>query len=58
MTRINSSLMIQVCFVGDLHFLWTNLNDWTGLPYFCEVSHEQLNKPVVGNPTSLRIDSG
>ncbi|XP_065941031.1 neural cell adhesion molecule L1-like [Magallana gigas] len=41
---------------GDLHFLWTNLNDWTGLPYFCEVSHEQLNKPVVGSQTSLRID--
>ncbi|XP_052685224.1 neural cell adhesion molecule L1-like [Crassostrea angulata] len=41
---------------GDLHFLWTKPDDWTGLPYLCEVSHEQLNKPVVGSQTSLRID--
>lgn len=41
---------------GDLHFLWTNLNDWKGIPYYCEVSHDQLNRSVVGSRTTLKIE--
>ncbi|XP_056014554.1 uncharacterized protein LOC125674199 isoform X2 [Ostrea edulis] len=38
-----------------LHFLWTDINDWTGLQYRCGVWHQQLKMLVVGSQTRLNI---
>lgn len=48
--------MTQIYFKGDLHLLWTKLEDWTGLLYICEVWNDVLKKQVVGSQTSLKIE--
>lgn len=52
-------IKVSICYlsIGDLHFLWTNMSDWTGDQYRCGVWHEQRKTLVVGSQTSLRIDS-
>ena len=50
--RDNSYNMIS----GDLHFLWSDTNDWAGLQYRCGVWQEQMKMLVVGSETELKID--
>ncbi|XP_061166760.1 contactin-4-like [Saccostrea echinata] len=54
-TNVELSKRVGVDGNGDLHFIWTNNTDWTGLNYKCGVWQEQLKMLVVGSITTLRI---
>ena len=41
---------------GDLHFLWSDTEDWAGLQYRCGVWQDQMKILVVGSETELRLD--
>nr|XP_022339989.1 contactin-3-like isoform X2 [Crassostrea virginica]XP_022340078.1 contactin-3-like isoform X2 [Crassostrea virginica]XP_022340171.1 contactin-3-like isoform X2 [Crassostrea virginica] len=56
-TNVEISKRVGVDGNGDLHFLWSDTNDWTGQQYRCGVLQEQMKMLVLGSVTELKIDS-
>lgn len=56
-TKWITNLIIWFWLLGDLHFLWTDHNDWTGQQYRCGLWQEQLKMLVVGSQTRILIQS-
>uniref|UniRef100_K1Q477 Neural cell adhesion molecule L1 n=1 Tax=Magallana gigas TaxID=29159 RepID=K1Q477_MAGGI len=51
------SMPLKVKESRNLHFLWTEQNDWTGQQYRCGLWQEQLKTLVVGSQTRLLINA-
>jgi len=56
-TNVEISKRVGVDGNGDLHFLWSDTNDWAGLQYRCGVWQEQMKMLVVGSETELKIEA-
>ncbi|XP_055998427.1 contactin-3-like isoform X2 [Ostrea edulis] len=56
-TNVEMTNRVGVDGDGDLHFLWSDTNDWIGLQYRCGIWQEQLKMLVVGSQTRLNIIS-
>nr|XP_034301542.1 contactin-3-like isoform X1 [Crassostrea gigas] len=56
-TNVEINKRVVVDGKGNLHFLWTEQNDWTGQQYRCGLWQEQLKTLVVGSQTRLLINN-